>query len=183
MGVRRIYKLYCPSSMKKTSHLAALLFALACVPAAAVPPYKVQRAPPDYPEQARRDRVEGTVVVQLDVKPDGSVANLAILTSTPPVLFDEAARTSAMRWHFQPLCGTRFGQSFSTKATLRFAYARQGDATSPPVFTIEDESSRAANPCVAGAPTLADAAKPAVGPEAAQEEPTAPVRERAPPAL
>jgi TonB family protein len=170
--------------MKKTSGLLALLLILPIFPASAVPPYKVQRPPPKFPKQARLDRTEGMVVVQVEVRQDGGVARAMILSSTPPVLFDDAARSAALRWHFQPLCGARFDEGFSTKATIRFSLEKKSDANSPPVFAVEDESSKAANPCSGNLLASDKPVDAAPDPQESQApEPVAEVRERPAPAL
>lgn len=63
-------------------------------------PEAVIKEPPLYPEKARRDRTEGTVVVQALVTKSGSVAKTLITKSIPAL--DAAAVQSVAKWKFKP---------------------------------------------------------------------------------
>lgn len=59
-------------------------------------------APPRYPAQAYAQGVGGQVVLLVDVRADGSVAEAAVERSEPRGVFDEAALSAARQWHFKP---------------------------------------------------------------------------------
>ena len=63
-------------------------------------PQPVERVAPVYPEEARRQLVEGIVWVQVLVGQDGGVRD-AIVRSGPPPLRD-AALDAIWQWHFKP---------------------------------------------------------------------------------
>ena len=63
-------------------------------------PEALTKVPPAYPDEARRSRVQGVVMVQALVIEDGSVADCKIVSSIP--LLDEAAIASVRQWRFKP---------------------------------------------------------------------------------
>jgi TonB family protein len=63
-------------------------------------PEALRKVPPVYPEAARRQGVEGTVMVQALVGTDGLVKRTAIKDSIPPL--DEAAMQAVRQWVFRP---------------------------------------------------------------------------------
>src|SRR5262249_1104928 len=60
----------------------------------------------EYPAQARADGVEGRLVLRLQVGADGSVTQVAVLSSVESAL-DAAAIVAAKKWRFKPAmrCG------------------------------------------------------------------------------
>ena len=83
----------------------------AAAPAAAPPavttaiPRLLSAPSPRYPIMAQRRKLEGQVVVQFTIQPDGSVASPRVVSADPPGVFDEAALVAASRWRFE--AGTR----------------------------------------------------------------------------
>jgi len=74
-------------------------------------PTVVSSVPPTYPEQARKNRAEGVVVVQARIGTEGAVTALRVIR-TPDVsrldakLLSDAAITALSRWRFVPAqCG------------------------------------------------------------------------------
>jgi TonB family protein len=74
----------------------------------APPPVKVERRPiplnrlrPNYPEQARRNKVSGTVRLRLKVGADGSVKRIFVANALPDGLTEEAIRVGKVI-QFQP---------------------------------------------------------------------------------
>ena len=61
-----------------------------------------ENPPPVYPEQARRRRIEGTVVLEALVNGGGSVHHLAVQASSGHPLLDEAALRAVRGWRFEP---------------------------------------------------------------------------------
>ena len=60
----------------------------------------VSRAPPAYPELARRMHVAGTVVLKVVIDPDGKVSDTHIESGHP--LLGQAAQLAVARWRFSP---------------------------------------------------------------------------------
>lgn len=63
-------------------------------------PEPTRRVPPEYPEQARRRGIEGTVLIQALVDEAGVVVDTRIAESIPAL--DEAALAAARQWVFKP---------------------------------------------------------------------------------
>jgi TonB family protein len=66
-----------------------------------VPPDLVESAEATYPEQARSERLEGTVVLRLSIDVDGQVTEAEVIEPAGHG-FDEAAREAALRFRFAP---------------------------------------------------------------------------------
>ena len=63
-------------------------------------PRKTQDARPVMPETARQANVQGVVIIELTVGPDGSVSDARILRSIP--LLDQAALDAVRQWRYTP---------------------------------------------------------------------------------
>ncbi len=64
-------------------------------------PKIISRVQPEYPEIARKARIEGTVILEAVIEKDGSVGEVRILKSLNPLL-DQAAVRAAKQWRFEP---------------------------------------------------------------------------------
>jgi protein TonB len=64
------------------------------------PPVKIHDVRPDYPEAARRARLEGRVILNLVIGRDGEVEAVEVVSGT--VLFRKAAVEAARRWRYRP---------------------------------------------------------------------------------
>jgi len=72
-------------------------------PTAGIPePRKVHDARPSYPEAARRERVQGVVVLELIVDEEGRVAEVDVLRGQPMGL-TEAAVEAVSQWRYEPV--------------------------------------------------------------------------------
>jgi protein TonB len=60
----------------------------------------IHQVAPLYPAQARRDRVQGTVVLQAVIGKDGSVLNVHALRGNPILI--QAAVDAVKQWRFKP---------------------------------------------------------------------------------
>lgn len=82
--------------------------AAAASPAPAEPaswePKLLERVEPDFPREAIRSGISGKVVVEFDIRGDGSVEpdSLKFLQSSPPRVFDSEVRRAVLRWRFSP---------------------------------------------------------------------------------
>ncbi len=56
--------------------------------------------PPAYPDAARRRRIEGTVIVRIDVDAAGAAIACTVASSSGSALLDAAALAAARRWRF-----------------------------------------------------------------------------------
>lgn len=58
---------------------------------------------PEYPENARKEKIEGLVVLQIVVQKDGTVGETTVLRSPEPDLgFEEAAIKAVKQWRYKP---------------------------------------------------------------------------------
>jgi TonB family protein len=65
-----------------------------------VAPTRVKNVAPIYPELARASQVQGVVVLEARIGPDGRVTNARVLRSVP--LLDQAAIEALNQWEYQP---------------------------------------------------------------------------------
>lgn len=64
------------------------------------PPVQVRRVNPLYPAEARAAGVQGVVILEALIGPDGTVRDARILRSIP--LLDEAALDAVRQWQYEP---------------------------------------------------------------------------------
>ncbi len=70
-------------------------------PAAASVPACVYCPPPPYTKKARKDKVEGTVVLEVTITPDGRATNISVKKSLREDL-DTQAINAVAKWKFKP---------------------------------------------------------------------------------
>lgn len=68
---------------------------------ALTPPRRLAGDPPVYPEDAREEKIEGTVIVQAVIEKDGTISRTRVLRSLSPSL-DRASREAISTWTFEP---------------------------------------------------------------------------------
>jgi TonB family protein len=71
------------------------------VPVGGIQPEEVERVVPHYPANARRNGVQGAVVVRGIVRKDGTIDNVEVIKDLPYGLGD-AARQAVSQWRFRP---------------------------------------------------------------------------------
>ena len=64
-------------------------------------PVLVRKVDPEYPEIARKARMEGVVILQAVITQTGTVEELKVLKSLQPVL-DQAAQNAVRQWRYKP---------------------------------------------------------------------------------
>lgn len=64
-------------------------------------PVAMTKVPPSYPEEARKARVMGIVVLEAEIAADGKVTDTRVLESPSPLL-TAAAAEAVRRWEFEP---------------------------------------------------------------------------------
>lgn len=60
------------------------------------------RIEPQYPRKAAMQGKQGWVRLSFDVNTGGGVENVEIISSTPPRIFDQAAKRALLKWKYQP---------------------------------------------------------------------------------
>ena len=71
---------------------------------------------PTYPLSARKRRLEGIVLLMVDVSNDGHPAAVSVKESSGHIVLDDAARTAVERWRFIP--ATQDGRNISAQVTI-----------------------------------------------------------------
>jgi periplasmic protein TonB len=84
-------------------------------------PIPLRRPPPAYTAEAMRARLQGVVVLNCVVRPDGKCSDIRITKSLDMVFgLDQQAIASAREWVFRP--GTRMGAPVSVLVTLEIGF-------------------------------------------------------------
>jgi protein TonB len=65
-------------------------------------PKAIGQIQPEYPEEAKRRNLEGTLKLMLKIDDLGRVQSVEVVEATPPGVFDEAALAAFRGAHFQP---------------------------------------------------------------------------------
>lgn len=75
---------------------------------------------PPYPKRAREMGWQGTVLLRVEVKGDGTVGEVSIRRSSNHAILDEAAQTAVAGWRFAPLMDGGFSMSTIVDVPVRF---------------------------------------------------------------
>lgn len=84
-----------------------------------VAPVAIQAPTPEYTEVARRARIQGVVILEVEVDARGRVTSTRVLKGLPMGL-DEASVKAVADWRFQP--GTRRGEPVPVVMTLTIRF-------------------------------------------------------------
>jgi protein TonB len=84
-------------------------------------PIPVRRPPPAYTAEAMRARLQGVVVLNCVVRPDGKCSDIRVMKSLDTMFgLDQQAIASAREWVFRP--GMRMGQPVPVLVTLEIGF-------------------------------------------------------------
>jgi periplasmic protein TonB len=84
-------------------------------------PRILREVKPAYTSDAMRAKVQGTVLLQCVVRPDGSVTDIQVLRSLDSVFgLDQEAIKAARQWRFAP--GTRMGAPVAVQITIELTF-------------------------------------------------------------
>jgi protein TonB len=78
----------------------------------------------DYPPSALNNQTEGQVEVGYTVTPKGAVADLEVISATPPGVFDKAASNAVSRLRYKPVIDAGRPVAVSTKMLVKFRLAQ-----------------------------------------------------------
>ena len=85
-------------------------------------PQLLREVKPRYTAEAMRAKVQGTVMVEAVVLPDGTVGDVKVVRSIDRNFgLDEEAVKAAKQWRFRP--GTRFGEPVAVLVTIELSFA------------------------------------------------------------
>lgn len=87
------------------------------------PPRPITMTQPVYPEGAKRDRIEGTVVLEIVIDTNGDVQGPRVLQSVAGL--DEAARACVREWKFEPALEGGVPVSSVARAPITFRLSNQ----------------------------------------------------------
>jgi len=76
---------------------------------------------PEYTEEARKNRTEGTVILSATIRRDGTVDNIKVVRGLGHGLDEAAIRTVGTRWRFRP--ATQDGAPVDYPATIEVRFA------------------------------------------------------------
>ena len=80
-------------------------------------PPKLMFAPkPDYPESAKRQKLEGVATIGLVVSTQGTVEKATLIKSTRAAILDESALLAVSKWRFE----NRQGRPVQVVVPVRF---------------------------------------------------------------
>ena len=84
-------------------------------------PKLVKDIKPKYTSEAMRAKVQGTVLLECVVRPDGSVGDVVVKRSLDPTFgLDQEAIKAAQKWEFVP--GTRMGEPVPVLVTIELTF-------------------------------------------------------------
>ena len=63
-------------------------------------PKKIKHVNPEYPDIAKQARVQGIVILECVISPQGKVSNVTVLRGIP--LLDQAAQDAVRQWVYSP---------------------------------------------------------------------------------
>lgn len=92
------------------------------------PPRRLAGAAPDYPEDARKEKVEGVVIIQAVVEEDGTVSQARVLKGIHPSLDRESMET-VRGWTFEPATLNGKPVAVFYNLTIRFRLSKDEPPT------------------------------------------------------
>jgi TonB family protein len=85
-------------------------------------PKLLKEVRPQYTAQAMRAKIQGKVLLQCVVTPEGTAANITVLRSLDPTFgLDQEAIKALRQWQFTP--GTRLGQPVPVQVTIEIEFS------------------------------------------------------------
>lgn len=79
---------------------------------------------PVYPEELRRRRIGGRVLLNVSIGPDGRVRSVSVAQSSGEPLLDESALLAVRDWQFEPARRNRAAVSFDVRLPINFSIRR-----------------------------------------------------------
>jgi len=78
----------------------------------------LQRVEPEYPEEARQQRIQGAVVLEVRIGRDGAIEEVNLVSGQP--LLAKAAIAAVKQWRFKPRLENGQPVGMQTRVTLNF---------------------------------------------------------------
>ena len=83
-------------------------------------PRVLKQVSPAYPEEAKKNRLQGTVVLEVRTSEEGKVRAIRVLQSAAPLL-DQAALEAVKQWEYEPVLKDGRAVPLTFNVTVRFA--------------------------------------------------------------
>jgi TonB family protein len=80
--------------------------------------YVLNKVPPKYPEDAKKARIQGTVVLNAVISKDGSVEKLVVVSG--PKELQQSSLDAVRQWSYKPYLVN--GQPVEIKTTVKVTY-------------------------------------------------------------
>jgi len=80
--------------------------------------FVLHRVEPEYPESARQSKIQGPVVLDVQIGPNGGVQQMTLVSGQP--LLAQAARDAVQQWRFRPRVVDGRPVTMQTRITLNF---------------------------------------------------------------
>jgi protein TonB len=107
-----------PAAFAQTDGISSSASPMMEVSALAASKHLVKRERPVYPELAKEAHVQGTVVIQIIIRADGSVTNTKLI-SAPPMLI-QSAMDAVQKWRYAPFL--QDGKAVPVRTTVSVNY-------------------------------------------------------------
>jgi TonB family protein len=91
---------------------------VAAIPSAAAEGSLIRRVEPQYPEGARQQKIQGSVVLDAHIGPDGAVQDVQVISGPPELA--QASINAVKQWRFQPRQVSGRAVPMQTRITLNF---------------------------------------------------------------
>jgi protein TonB len=78
----------------------------------------LRRVEPEYPEQAMQKQIQGSVVLEVRIDPEGLVQGIKVVSGQP--ILADAAMAAVKQWRFKPQLVSRRPAEMQTTITLNF---------------------------------------------------------------
>jgi TonB family protein len=98
--------------------------AKSAVPTVTADAQLTRRVAPEYPDSALRKGIEGYVDVQFTITAQGTVRDVAVVSSDPAEVFNRAATDAVRRWRYDPRVID--GQPVDTQSQVRLQFKLNG---------------------------------------------------------
>jgi TonB family protein len=79
----------------------------------------IRRVEPQYPEEARQQKIQGPVLLDAHIGPDGAVQDVQVISGPPELA--QASIDAVKQWRFQPRRVSGHGVPMQTRITLNFS--------------------------------------------------------------
>jgi TonB family protein len=90
-------------------------------------PRRIQDVAADYPPEAARKGIEGSVDVSFTISPQGKVTDVTVVSAVPSDIFNRAAIAAVRRWKYEPKMVNGVPVEAHQQLRLQFKLDRRGE--------------------------------------------------------